>query len=332
MPLPHRFEVRPASILSRIGQPTQARFVHRTASTTRPDRGEGRLDGMESASRSAASYLRLWRARIQPEDVGLPDDGRRRTRGLRREELASLAGISVDYLIRLEQGRAVSPSPAVLAALARALRLAPEERDHLYVVAGHAPPRRTNISSEVTPGVRRLVDRLGDVPVGVYDAAWTIILWNGPWAALMGDPSELSGRERNLLWRAFTRPASRVTRTAQEISAFQEAAVADIRRVTGNYPGDVRLQQLVADLRQASPLFEELWQRGTITQPSTGPKTIMHPELGSITLDCDVLTVAGTDLRVVVYTADPASPDAQKLDLLRLGDLQGLGAGASRQR
>jgi transcriptional regulator with XRE-family HTH domain len=273
---------------------------------------------MQSASHSVGSYLRTWRARLQPADVGLPDAGLRRTRGLRREELASLAGISVDYLIRLEQGRALSPSPAVLAALAQSLRLAPEERDHLYVVAGHAPPKRTNVSSQVTPGVRRLVDRLGDVPVAVYDAAWTLILWNGPWAALMGDPSELSGRERNLLWRAFTRPASRVARTTREISAFQESAVSDICKVMGNYPGDVRLQQLVADLRQASPRFDELWQRGVVAQPDPGPKTIVHPELGPITLDCDVLTVAGTDLRLVVYTADPASPDAGKLDLLRV--------------
>jgi transcriptional regulator with XRE-family HTH domain len=293
--------------------------------------GSGRLDGMESASRCVGSYLRLWRARLQPTDVGLPDAGRRRTRGLRREELATLAGISVDYLIRLEQGRAVSPSPAVLASLARALRLAPEERDHLYVIAGHAPPKRTNVSSQVSPGVRRLVDRLGDVPVAVYDAAWTIILWNPSWAALMGDPAALSGRERNLLWRVFTRPATRVTRSEQEISKFQEAAVADIRRVTGAYPGDARLQQLVADLRQASPLFDELWLRGVVTQPDTGPKTIVHPELGQITLDCDVLTVAGTDLRVIVYTVDPDSPDAQKLDLLKMGALPGLGARASHQ-
>jgi transcriptional regulator with XRE-family HTH domain len=289
---------------------------------------------VESASRSLGSNLRAWRARVQPADVGLPEAGPRRTRGLRREELASLAGISVDYLVRLEQGRAISPSPAVLAALARALRLAPEERDHLYVVAGHAPPRRTNVSSQVTPGVRRLVDRLGDVPVSVYDAAWTIILWNRPWAALMGDPSELSGRDRNLLWRVFTRPAARSVsvRTPQEIAVFQESAVADIRRVTGIYPGDVRLQQLVADLRQASPRFDELWQRGVVTQPGTGPKTIVHPELGAITVDCDVLTVAGTDLRVVVYTADPASPDAEKLDLLRVAGLRRLSTAASQER
>lgn len=100
--------------------------------------------------------------------------------------------------------------------------------------------------------------------------------------------------------------------------------MADVRRVIGQYPGDTRLQQLVADLRQASPRFDELWQRRIVAQPDPGPKTIMHPELGPITLDCDVLTAAGTDLRVVMYTADPASPDAAKLELLRSAGLNGL--------
>jgi hypothetical protein len=237
----------------------------------------------------------------------------------------------VDYLVRLEQGRAVNPSPAVLAALARALRLQPGERDHLYVVAGQAPPRRTCVCSTVTPGIRRLVDRLGDIPVAVYDAAWTIILWNPAWAALLGEPSARSGRERNLLWRSFTAAASRVVHPPAEISAFQQAAVADIRRVLGTYPEDARLQQLVADLREASPRFQELWERGIVTSPDAGPKTIMHPDLGPITVDCDVLTVAGTDLRVVVYTADPASTDAQKLDLLAMTG-PGNGAGVRRPR
>jgi transcriptional regulator with XRE-family HTH domain len=276
---------------------------------------------------SVGSYVRAWRARLQPADVGLPAAGPRRTRGLRREELATLAGISVDYLIRLEQGRAVNPSESVLAALARALRLDPDERDHLYLVAGHAAPKRSQVSAHITPGLQRLVDRLGDVPVAVFDATWTIIQWNPIWAALMGDPSELSGRDRNLIWRAFTPGPTRVSKTPEEASAFQEFAVADLRRVTGNYPDDTRLQQFVADLRRASARFDQLWQQHIIAWPDTRPKTIRHPEVGPITLDCEVLTAAGTDLRVVVYTATPASPDAEKLDLIRVLGLQTLGAG-----
>ena len=131
-------------------------------------------------------YIQSWRHRLQPVDAGLPADSPRRTRGLRREELASLAGISVDYLVRLEQGRAANPSAQVLAALSRALRLTTDERDHLYTVAGQAPPRRSAMATHVAPSVQRLVDRLADLPVAVYDPAWTIITWNaaGPrlWA------------------------------------------------------------------------------------------------------------------------------------------------------
>jgi transcriptional regulator with XRE-family HTH domain len=123
-------------------------------------------------------YLRARRDQLPPSAVGLPARGPRRDSGLRREELVSLAGISVDYLVRLEQGRAPNPSTQVLAALARALWLTPEERDHLYRLAGQAPPNRARITSHPTPGVQRLLDRLADTAVGVYDAAWTLVAWN----------------------------------------------------------------------------------------------------------------------------------------------------------
>jgi transcriptional regulator with XRE-family HTH domain len=270
------------------------------------------------------SYVRAWRERLQPASAGLPTGGRRRTAGLRREELASLAGISVDYLVRLEQGRATNPSTQVLAALARALRLDDEERDHLYRVAGQAPPKRTQITSHLTPGVQRLVDRLSDVPVGVFDAAWNLIAWNAPWAALMGDPSARTGRDRNILWRAFTGGPTRVRSSDAEIRDFEESAVADLRRVVGTYPDDADLRQLVTDLCRVSPRFAELWRRRIVHSRSSGRKTIVHPEVGAIELDCDVLTADGTDIRLVVYTADPYSPDADKLELARVLGVQTL--------
>jgi transcriptional regulator with XRE-family HTH domain len=272
------------------------------------------------------SYVRAWRERLQPAAAGLPAGGLRRTAGLRREELASLAGISVDYLVRLEQGRATNPSTQVLAALARALRLDDEERDHLYRVAGHTPPKRTAITSHLTPGVQRLVDRLSDVPVGVFDAAWNLIAWNASWAALMGDPSALNGRDRNILWRAFTGASSRVSNSEAELRDFEESAVADVRRVVGTYPDDADLRQLVSDLCRVSPRFAELWRRRIVHSRSSGRKTIVHPEVGTIELDCDVLTAEGTDIRLVVYTADPSSPDADKLELVRVLGLQTVGA------
>jgi transcriptional regulator with XRE-family HTH domain len=276
------------------------------------------------AGEGIGSYIRAWRHRLQPADVGLPAGPSRRTRGLRREELAFLAGISVDYLIRLEQGRATNPSTQVLAALSRALRLTVEERDYLYTVAGQAPPRRSAMTAHVPPSVQRLVDRLADLPVAVYDPAWTIITWNAAWAGLMGDPSAASGRDRNLIWRTFTGKSTRVRKSDIQADEFEASSVADLRRAAGSYPDDASLRQLVDDLRRASPRFAKLWADRVVRTPGSSSKTIVHPEVGPITLDCDVLTVAGSDLRLVVYTAEPSSPDAGRLRLVQVIGLQEL--------
>ena len=237
-----------------------------------------------------------------------------------------MAGISVDYLVRLEQGRATNPSTQVLAALSRALRLTNEERDHLYIVAGQAPPKRSAMTSHMPPSVQRLVDRLVDLPVAVYDPAWTLITWNAAWAGLMGDASALSGRDRNLIWRTFTGKSTRVRKSDDEVDDFEANAVADLRRVAGTYPDDARLRQLVDELRQASPRFAKLWAGRVVNTTGSNSKTIVHPEVGPITLDCDVLTVAGSDLRLVVYTAEPLSPDADRLRLVQVIGLQRLSA------
>jgi transcriptional regulator with XRE-family HTH domain len=278
------------------------------------------------ASDGIGSYIQAWRHRLQPADVGLPAGLSRRTRGLRREELASLAGISVDYLVRLEQGRATNPSTQVLAALSRALQLTAEERDHLYALAGLAPPKRSAMTTHVPPSVQRLVDRLADLPVAVYDPAWTIITWNAPWAALMGDPSAAAGRDRNLIWRTFTGSSTRVRKSDAEVDEFETNAVADLRRAVSAYPDDARLRRLVDELRLASSRFAKLWADRTVSSAGSNSKTIVHPEVGPITLDCDVLTVANSDLRLVVYTAEPSSPDADRLRLIQVIGLQELRA------
>ena len=181
------------------------------------------------------------------------------------------------------------------------------------------------MTSHVPPSVQRLADRLGDLPVAVYDPAWTIITWNAAWAGLMGDPSALAGRDRNLLWRIFTGQSSRVRKSGDDADEFETSAVADLRRASGSYPDDTGLRQLVDDLRQASPRFARLWSSRAIgTTGGSNSKTIVHPAVGPITLDCDVLTVAGSDLRIVVYTADPSSPDADRLRLTQIIGLQEL--------
>jgi transcriptional regulator with XRE-family HTH domain len=275
------------------------------------------------ASDELASCLRTWRDRLTPADVGLPAGGTRRAPGLRREEVAHLAGLSVDYLARLEQGRATNPSPSVLAPLARALRLSGDERDHLFRVAGHAAPQPGVMTRHVTPGVQRMLDRLSDVPVMVLDASWTVIAANPLATALVGDFSSGTPRERNILWRRFTEDGpSRVVRTPEETEAADAGAVADLHDALGRYPADDQLRSLIDDLLAASPDFARLWEARPVARHAEDRKTFEHPEVGRITLDCDVLTVEGSDLRLVVYTATPGSTDANALALLAAVGLQ----------
>ncbi len=268
--------------------------------------------------------VRRWRERLPPEAAGLPAGAARRTAGLRREELAGLAGISVDYVTRLEQGRAAHPSAQVVEALARALRLAGDERTHLFRLAGLAPPGPHLVPAHVTPGVQRLLDRLGQTPVAVYDASWTLLVANAPYAALMGDPSGWRGHERNAVWRHFLGPGTRARHTPRSLRDFEAALVADLRAVAGRYPADRRLGRLIAELRAHSDRFAELWDAGAVGRHESARKTIDHPDAGPVTLDCDVLTVAGSDLRIMVYTAEPGTDDAERLALLAVLGTQAL--------
>jgi transcriptional regulator with XRE-family HTH domain len=275
-----------------------------------------------------ASCLRSWRDRLAPEEAGLPAGAHRRAPGLRREELAQLAGLSVDYLTRLEQGRASHPSQQVVGALARALRVTAEEEAHLYRVAGHPPPGSGRINRHLTPGVQRVMDRLRDVPVMVVDAAWTVVAWNPLAGALMGDLSPLQGRERNVVWRHFTGlgPRSPVVRTEAETEVFELEVVADLHAALGRHPEDPELQGLIADLRQRSERFAQLWETRPAAVHTESRKTFEHPEVGRLTLDCDKLLVHGSDLRLVIYTAAPGSPDDDALQLLGVVGLQRIGA------
>lgn len=261
--------------------------------------------------------LRRWRDRVAPQAVGVPVGGRRRATGLRREELAALAGISVDYLTRLEQGRASSPSGQVVEALARALRLSDPEREHLFSLAGLAAPGLGVVSARITPGVQRLLDRLAHTPVCVHDAAWNLIVANAPYDALMGETSMWRGIERNGVWRNLVGPGSRAVHTAAERAEFERGLVASLRLTAGRYSTDPALRKLISELRAASPRFVEFWETSELldSRERSRHKVIDHPDVGPITLDCDVLIVAGDDVRITVYTAEPGTADAEKLDL-----------------
>ncbi|MFI1561870.1 helix-turn-helix transcriptional regulator [Streptomyces sp. NPDC020490] len=260
--------------------------------------------------------LRRWRDRVAPQTAGLAAGGRRRAAGLRREELAMLAGISVDYVVRLEQGRSANPSGQVVEALARALRLSGDERAYLFRLAGLVPPGPETVPGYLTPSVQRLLDRLVDTPVGVTDAAATLLLANPMYAALMGDPSGLRGFERNGVWRNFLGAPTRVRHTPQEKRALLVSMVAELRATAARYPADRRLRRLIEELREKSELFGELWDAGVVGRLESSRKTIEHPQVGVLTLDCDVLSVAGSDLRLLVYTAEPGTEAAEKLALL----------------
>ncbi|WP_237047655.1 helix-turn-helix transcriptional regulator [Lentzea guizhouensis] len=228
-------------------------------------------------------------------------------------------------MLRLEQGRATNPSPQVVTAVARALRLTPSERDQLFRAAGLLAPRDHTVGTHVPPSIRRLVTRLGDLPIGVFAADWSLLWWNDMWTALHGDPSGLPPAERNLAralfgtgqGRWYLRPVS----SAAGPYAFETAIVADLREAVARYPADPDLAVLVEALRTASPFFGELWATAGMEQLTGDLKTISHPELGDVTLDCDVLTVPGVDLRIVTYTAAPGTRGAEQLDLMRASSL-----------
>ncbi|AEA28114.1 helix-turn-helix transcriptional regulator [Pseudonocardia benzenivorans] len=261
--------------------------------------------------------VRRWRDRVAPEAVGVPVGRRRRASGLRREELAALAGISADYLTRLEQGRATTPSAQVVESLSRALRLPDGERDLLYRLAGHAAPGPDVVPSRITPSVHRLLDRLSHTPVVVYDAGWTLVLANAPYDALMGETTAWRGLERNAVWRNVARLPTRVVHTPREQAEHEARLVADLRVTASRYPADRNLRRLIAELSAGSPRFAELWDAQApppLAEPSRH-KTIDHPAVGPITLDCDTLVVALDDLRITVYTAEPGTEDAERLAL-----------------
>jgi transcriptional regulator with XRE-family HTH domain len=222
----------------------------------------------------------------------------------------------MDYVTRLEQGRARSPSTHVLNALARALRLSGTEREYLFLLAGYPPPSEGRIPGHVTPGIRRLLARLDTTPVGVYDAMWNLVAWNRLWVRLMGPPDERGKYGSNVPWQQFTGGHDRVTHTVEQRNRLETALVADLWAASARYPADTGLRALVSDLHEASPRFTRLWDKHLVGVHKSDRKTVHHPELGPLTLDCDVFLASDGDLRAVVCTASPGSGAAAGLQLL----------------
>ncbi|HUQ56397.1 helix-turn-helix transcriptional regulator [Lentzea sp.] len=266
------------------------------------------------------AMIRIWRDRLPPSAAGLRTARGRRAAGLRREELADLAGMSVDYVVRLEQGRATTPSASVVASLARALQLSAAERDHLYRLAQLVPPSTGTISDHVPPGVQRVVARLGDVAVAVFAADWQLVWWNRGWTALLGDPAESRERLRNFARDRFPVDGSaphlaRWPVDEEDRDATDLAVVSDLRRATGRFPHDGRLAALVRELNAGNERFAKLWATGEVAAHREDHKTIHHPSVGPVAVDCDVLTDGDSELKIVIMTAAPGSEDETKLRL-----------------
>jgi transcriptional regulator with XRE-family HTH domain len=264
-------------------------------------------------------FLRTRRARLQPHDVGLPDYGRRRVPGLRREELAQLAGVSVDYYVRLEQGRDIHPSDSVLDAIAGALRLDDDERAHFFALVRPRRRPRRRAPQRVRPGVKRLLDSVG-VPAFVLGRRMDVLAYNALAAALV-----CGCTEGNMLRHVFLDEGTRML--YPEWDAIASETVAYLRLIAGDDPDDPELIALVGELSLRSEPFRRLWARHDVRSKSAGVKRFMHPQVGPLELAYETLRLADADQMLVTYTAAPGSESETALKLLeQLGGDQDRGA------
>ncbi|MEJ2866497.1 helix-turn-helix transcriptional regulator [Actinomycetospora sp. OC33-EN08] len=262
-------------------------------------------------------FLRRRRELLHPADVGLPPGARRRTPGLRREEIAALAGMSSDYYTRLEQARGPHPSEAVVASLARALRCDLDERDHLYHLADLTPPPRRG-GRHLSPGLLALADRLGDVPVSIHTDLQDV-LWRNPLAAA------LFGTARENPVRAwFTDPTMRAMAPEEDRAALAATHVRDLRATAARRAGDPDVTALVDDLLARSAEFRDLWQRHEVGVRRLTRKRFHHPEVGLVHLTCEVLLTPEADRTLVVHFPTEGTDAREKLDLLRVIGTQDL--------
>ncbi|WP_129837726.1 helix-turn-helix transcriptional regulator [Streptomyces sp. RFCAC02] len=268
--------------------------------------------------RGLADFLRRSRSRIRPGDAGLSAGPRRRTPGLRREEVAQLAGMSADYYTRLEQARGPQPSPQMLAALARALRLTADEHDHLHLLAGHRPPARASVDQHVAPGLLHLLDQLPGTPAQILSALGDVLAQNALARALLGGVCTVSEHGRNLVWRWFTDPDARAAYPADEHGHYSRVHVADLRAAFGRRADDPAAHRLVARLSAASAEFAELWERHEVAVRRRSRMRVLHPAIGPLDLDCQVLLAPAGDQRVVILTPPPGTDSADRLALLRV--------------
>lgn len=266
-----------------------------------------------------AEFLLRRREMLQPSDVGLSPGVRRRTPGLRREEVAQLATMSTDYYTRLEQQRGPQPSPQILTALARALRLTSDERDYLHRVAGYSAPDRAAVTDYVRPGMLRILDRLHDAPAFVVSVLDEVLVQNDAARALLGDASHLVGLARSGIYRWFAHPDTERARYLESDHARQSRSlVASLRAAQGLLGSRSRAGEIVRELTERSPEFVQLWEAQEVRRRFEEQKVLVHPELGEIEVDCQALFTEDESQALIVLTAAPGSEAAGKLELVRV--------------
>jgi transcriptional regulator with XRE-family HTH domain len=263
-----------------------------------------------------AEFLRARREHLRPEDVGLPPGARRRAPGLRREEVAALAAMSTDYYTRLEQRRGPQPSVQMLASLARALRLTDQERDYLFQMAGHGVPTRVSEATHVAPALLRVLDRLTDTPALILSNLGETLVQNDLAKALFGDWTSFTGLDRYDAYRWFTRPKERDRYPADDQDRQGRAVVATLRAAYGSMGAKSKAGELVRALSKTSPEFVAVWEEHQVAKRFTDHKTIVHPEVGPIEVDCQTLWTEDQSQLLLVLTAAPRSEAEEKLKLI----------------
>ncbi|MFF5082792.1 helix-turn-helix transcriptional regulator [Actinoplanes sp. NPDC000266] len=269
-----------------------------------------------------ADFIRRSRERLRPQDVGIVAGPRRRTPGLRREELAMLAGMSADYLMRLEQARSPQPSTQLLRALAQALRLSEDERDHLYLLSGHRPPAGRLAGAHVRPGLLYLLDQLTEVPAQIVSDLGDVLAQNAMAGALFGDicpPLDHDHeQDHNIVWRWFHDDRVRAAFPAADHDYYGRLHVADLRAAVTRRGGDAAATALVKRLRDGSADFAAVWDLHEVAVRRTSRMHLVHPAVGLIELDQETLLTPAEDQRLIMLTAPPGTPSAAALALLRV--------------
>ena len=263
-----------------------------------------------------AEFLRRRRELLQPEDVGMPRGQRRRTSGLRREEVAVLCNMSTDYYSRLERERGPHPSEQMIASIAQGLHLSLDERDHLFRLAGHHPPVRGTTSEHISPGLLRILDRLDDTPAEIVTELGETLRQTPMGVALTGDTTGYTGPERSIGFRWFTDPDTRALYAPQEHPFLTRMFASGLRELaTVRGPGS-RAARYAEILLERSEEFREVWDAHEIGVRPHEVKRFVHPEVGALELACQSLLDPDQSHRLLVYTALPGSESHEKLRLL----------------